>query len=130
MRLHELFHDNKTLNDEFKAAQKYLRGKYGEPIGRGRNRETYSSGKFVIKLPINDEGMYDNYREERTYKKYKKSTTEFAKCKIVTYNNIPLLVMEFIKEMPFNELPDWADYYDCKQVGMARDGNFKAYDYA
>lgn len=39
-----------------------------------------------------------------------------------------LLVMELLG--PLTQLPPpWADYVDCAQVGLARDGNVRAYDF-
>lgn len=50
-----------------------------------------------------------------------------------------LLVMEYARYpgplsdedgfIPYNNLPDWATYVDCQQIGYNRLGNLVAYDF-
>ena len=105
-----------------------LEKKYGKPI-YGRNRAVYISVNFVIKVPTCVNGMFDNTVEAS--KRRKKDWEEYAQSKIITINDMPVLLMERLDIQPIDhkKLPDWAWYIDCFQVGFDKKGVLKAYDY-
>lgn len=104
--------------------------KYGLPIGCGRNRMVFrTQDGHVIKLPINDDGFMDNAREST----WDDPGIPLASCEIKTIisrgQEIDLLVMEEVTPITKrDEMPDWADYVDCQQVGYSKDGRIVAYD--
>ncbi len=72
----------------------------------------------------------ENENEAERYKSgYWLKQHLLAKCKLIYVGGIPVLVMEFVKQIPYKEMPDWADFIDCGQVGYNRRGNIVAYDY-
>lgn len=98
-------------------------------LGTGRNRAVYllPGNRNVIKIPLNDEGVFQNEYEARSAKRddwlYR---WQKARCRLI----FPCLIMEYVELGPFSDLPDWSDYVDCQQVGKNRLGNFVAYDWA
>lgn len=99
-------------------------------LGVGRSRAVFlmPSGRWVLKVPISDEGYWHNQLEATKSKtddwlyKWQK-----AKAKILKSG---LLVMEYVTHVPVGQQPDWASYVDCGQVGLTHDGRIVAYDYA
>lgn len=58
---------------------------------------------------------------------------QHANCKMFFLNKtrIPIIIMEKLNiDHPYKDLPDWANEYDCCQVGSTKSGKFKAYDYS
>mgnify|MGYP003344102627 CR=1 FL=1 len=51
------------------------------------------------------------------------------KCKIIEIRDIPILVMEYVKQLPYKDQPDWAAMIDGGQVGKNKKGNIVAFDY-
>lgn len=99
-------------------------------LGYGRNRLVLklSSGKNVIKIPLNEEGVSDNYRENR-YAKVNGwlDHSQKARCRMFGY----CLVMEYVEPTyEFEGLPNWTGAVDCQQVGYTSDGRLVAYDFA
>lgn len=107
-----------------------LTKKYGEPIGVGRSRAAFRSKSVVFKIPINGQGFHDNAWEARNYQKRTEKSLPMAKCRIIDINDIPILAMELVEYIPYNESPKWADWVDCRQVGKNKKGEVVAYDYA
>jgi len=99
-------------------------------IGTDRNRIVYRRGYFVIKIPLNESGLHDNWHEEMLFKQYGKTRgyIPLARCRLVKNS---ILVMEYIEHTgrSFDGCPGWADYVDCGQVGTDRNGSLVAYDY-
>lgn len=98
-------------------------------IGAGRNRIVYRRGSIVIKIPLNEHGVYDNWHERTVFKTYgKRGEIPYARCRMWKNN---ILVMEYIEHTGrrFEGCPVWADYVDGGQVGTDRNGNLVAYDY-
>jgi hypothetical protein len=97
-------------------------------IGEGRNRICYLHKGYVIKLPKNIEGLFDNSYESRSFliKDYPK-----ARCKLLKQS---ILVMEYVRDyydcgLESSNLPDWAGFVDCMQVGLNKKNELVAYDY-
>lgn len=98
-------------------------------VGEGRHRIVYKHGNYVIKVPLNMWGLASNDKEYRTYQSTNNGWlfgVRYARCKLHWSG---LLVMEYVESVPFEEMPDWAKYIDCQQVGTNRNGNMVAYDY-
>lgn len=107
-------------------------------VGAGRNRIVYRRGNYVVKVPLNEEGVYDNHFERRTFLKYgngEKAYVKYARCRMKG----GLLIMQFARFpgpnstetgfIPWKHLPSWAGSVDCCQVGYNRFGQLVAYDY-
>jgi len=98
-------------------------------LGDGRNRSVYllPSGLYVVKFPKNNWGVHENYVESRSCKRddylYR---WQKAKCRLAGL----WLIMEYVSQVPYDELPDWSKYVDGGQVGLNRKGEYVAYDYA
>jgi hypothetical protein len=104
-------------------------------LAEGRNRAVFiKDEKWVVKVPLNDYGMSDNYAEERRYQKFGKTGDDipYAECRVVhDTNGIPLLEMERVTLLTETDaVPKWADYVDCAQVGRTSSGEIVAYDYS
>ena len=108
--------------------------KYGEPIGDGRNRIVFGNEWYVFKIPRTASGFSENVLEHQYYRGRNAESFPMASCKLVHVCDIPILVMELVKELPYDydreEIPWWVDFIDCQQVGLNRAGNLVAYDYA
>lgn len=50
-----------------------------------------------------------------------------AKCRL---HNSGILIMEYVEQVSLDNLPDWCDFVDCRQVGYNRYSQLVAYDYA
>lgn len=109
-------------------------------LGAGRYRQVYllPSRKFVVKVPINMDGVIANDNEYKYWKNRKtikeKFGTELARCRLYqgpVYQD-KLLVMEYVslKHYPNNfGIPDWVFNLDAHQVGYDPQGKLVAYDY-
>lgn len=108
--------------------------------GIGRHRIVFSRKGVVIKIAHCPDGEFANFQEYKSqdkimvYSKEQNKTLPIperrAKCKLFFLpNGAPALVMEKV-ECVTEGRPDWSDFYDCRQVGKDKEGNWKAYDYA
>lgn len=99
-------------------------------LGSGRNRHTFQHGNYVVKVPKNAQGTYDNEYEARQWKRYGRKE-HLARCRLL--GNFPclLLVMELVEPVreEFDKLPPWTGYIDCRQVGYTLKGELVAYDF-
>lgn len=97
--------------------------------GQGRGRLAIRRGNYVYKFPVNESGESWNFREADKYYCYKGNMygIPLAKCRLLSSG---VLVMEYLEPIPQSEVPDWADFVDCRQVGRNSKGVIKAYDYA
>jgi len=83
------------------------------------------SGKYVLKVPLNERGEDENWWEHYRYNVLGWKDL-YAKCRLVG----KCLVMEFVKvATDLKNLPDWTRDIDCAQVGWNRKGKLVAYDY-
>jgi hypothetical protein len=126
------FKERRRLGKKLKRICDRLKKLYGSPIC-GRNRATFIIHDYVIKCPINESGIHDNYNEAEIYKQYGNSEIApfpLAKCHLLTTNDIPMVLMEKVEIKPFDEAwPRWVDFVDCQQVGYNKNGLLVAYDY-
>lgn len=110
------------------CAARYRR-RYGPPIGRGRNRAVFADGDdWVIKVPVNEDGMLDNARESA----HADPGIPLAPCELIDDHpdGVPVLRMRRVREVfiPHAEQPFWMGFVDCGQVGYLPDGTLVAYD--
>lgn len=112
-------------------------------IGEGKHRRVFKtrSNKFVIKFPMNSNGLKANQYEADNYKLYRSEPNEigivYAPCRLIKQSALLMMVMEY--EFGFDEgllfankvnvnIPKWAYSIDCHQVGMISSGKIVAYD--
>lgn len=120
-----------TIQKLINKTIKELRSKY-EVIGEGHNRIVFlKDDDWVIKCPLNEDGLNDNISEARRYRQFGDTDlVKYAECKMFFLNDINCLEMERVYPISKSERPDWADYVDGGQVGKNKDGKILAYDYA
>lgn len=106
-------------------------------IGSGRNRAVFRHGNYVVKIPLNTDGIDDNYYERGiwTQPKYRDIRLRYARCRLFG----TILIMQFARftgpvsddtgYIAMQDCPSWAYSIDCCQVGYNRFGNIVAYDY-
>lgn len=119
-----------VLQPLIREARKFLREKFGEPIGVGRNREVYRDGGTVLKLPLSEYGVQDNEGEASRYILWSPQDEHYASCHIEPMYDLPILRMEYVERAKSRKgLPDWVDFIDGFQVGYNKHGKLVAYDY-
>lgn len=120
-------------------------------IGHGKHRRGYLSpnGRYVLKFPMFSGGMHDNRLEHQTWHRHKNTPNKdgilYAPCRII--DNFVLMMWACSDTCGWSDgcnraieggtlkrrtenVPMWADYIDCSQVGTLRNGKIVAYDYA
>lgn len=108
-------------------------------VQQGRNRRVYIIGTYVIKVPLNLNGVTDNDWEGSVSNGPKPSEWDviYPKHKrLAWYRGIPILFMEFVRPAltkhitkRLGSVPKWVDRVDCGQVGFNKQGRLMAYDY-
>lgn len=106
-------------------------------LGEGNGRIGFQHGRYVVKVPLNESGLHDNWKEYDRWEDYRKcyfsSETQskpivkFARCRLL-FNYF--LIMELVRPCLRKEQPDWARWIDCGQVGFNSKNVIVAYDYA
>jgi len=109
-----------------------LTSRLGASIGQGLGRVVFKSHHVVLKAPINDKGVMDNYREHRKWiNRGTYGEVTLARCRLIHIRDIPVVVMTKVNtNLSLDSLPRWSQYVDCLQVGMDKQGVYRAYDYA
>lgn len=102
-------------------------------LGEGRNRLVFGHNGFVIKVPKDTAGYFDNEREARISRMFGRLPNLdgvcYARCHLLPNG---WLVMERVVEYlnyGHPECPEWGGFIDCCQVGKTKDGRVVAYDY-
>lgn len=127
-----------NLNSVLTELDRRYRSRASE-IHAGRNRRVYVMGTYVIKVPLNLNGVADNDWEgsvrngafvseyELVYPKHKR---------MVYWRGIPVVFMEYVEPATSKQIikqvgkvPNWVDRVDCGQVGFNKHGLLVAYDY-
>lgn len=126
------FEDQGFWQDVFlpKCAEFLMKFGFNEYPECGRHRCTFinKNRNVVIKVPSCELGMASNEDEYNS-----RNDIQHANCKLLFLNKtrIPIIIMEKLNiDHPYKDLPDWANTYDCCQVGSNKSGKFKAYDYS
>jgi hypothetical protein len=102
----------------------------------GTTRAVFFGDGYVIKVPVNSEGVRGNFVELHWYHEYitKRDTTIHpAQCwmhPLSEHYRIPIVCMVEVEvpEKPM-DLPKWCYTIDNAQVGFDQSGNLVAYDY-
>lgn len=115
----------------------YLTSIKFEYTGRGASREAYKRGNIVVKVPLHEYGIMDNFIEAKAYSKYRNAETtggwydlskkkiSLAPCHLM---NNHCLMMPFIEKEIMKLPPDWVLRLDGGQAGLYN-GRYVAYDY-
>ncbi len=98
-------------------------------LGEGSQRRVYGHKNFVIKIPLDWDGLNSNDREARVYKSTNDGWSRGIKRARCRLHPSGLLIMEYVAPAHRKSLPEWACYVDCQQVGYNRKGQLVAYDY-
>ena len=127
------------LLEQIKILKEKLSNIYSKDSGRTRDC-FFVSDEFVVKIPLDEAGCFDNEREARICKIYNKQINKnchydgdphYAKCQLEYIWSVPILFMERVRlPVSYKGLPDWIGYIDCMQVGYNKQGKLVAYDYA
>lgn len=116
--------DDDIKNQKASLVLKELINKYGIPEC-GRNRATFLSKSFVIKFPLNVDGEKNNESEAAFI------SNKTARGKIIKLNDFKCIIQEKLNlNIDINNLPQWCNLIDSKQVGLDKFGNLKSYDFA
>lgn len=96
-------------------------------LGSGLTRQVWQreGSKYVVKVPLNENGYYDNLNEHDRYRSYK--SRPFAPCRMLKGG---YLLMLYIEHVGFSKEADWTWGIDGGQVGLTPAGKLVAYDYA
>jgi hypothetical protein len=108
-----------------------LQERCGPPRACGRHRVVFESRHVVFKLPRNHEGILDNEREARAFRRRHAKSIAMAPCRLVPWADFPVLAMRKLDlRGSIKDMPSWASWVDCAQLGRDRRGVWLAYDYA
>lgn len=118
---------------------KFMFEKYGAPK-LGTSRVTYLSKFVVFKVPISEYGFRTNDLEASIISIGEPDDPFYiplAKSKHFPNCDIPIVVMEKVKEASYDEIknslgyvPDFVSAVDMGQVGFTKKGKLVAFDYA
>lgn len=121
--------------------QLHIRFDRNREMHSGRNRNVFDCGNYVVKLPVNCEGISDNDWEGSVSNGPTQPrdnwTVRYARTRMMwVANKIPVVFMEKVEDASLQEIknrlgnvPDWIDCVDCGQVGFNRKQELLAYDY-
>lgn len=112
--------------------------KRAKAVFMGRNRIVYDMGKYVVKIPLNEDGIADNDWEGSTVWEDSpdhitaRTRAAWVDCKC--HGVIPILFAERVNfealaGVGYEALPEWAGSIDCGQVGYTKKGKLVAYDF-
>jgi hypothetical protein len=134
---------NMTMQQELDDVLNIFVSRYGGKalsIEQGRNRRVYVMKAYVVKVPVNQDGIADNHWEGSVSNssQYPQSDwqVQFARTRLVFQNGIPIVYMERVEEATsgaihnrLGRVPNWIGCVDCGQVGFTKRGALVAYDY-
>lgn len=106
----------------------------------GRNREVFVFRGYVVKVPLNLNGIADNDWEGSVSnsEEYPQSDwqVQYARTRMVYVKDIPVVFMEKLEDVTSKEIvrrlgrePNWTGCVDGGQVGFNKHGRLLAYDY-
>lgn len=111
-------------------------------IHKARTRWVYEFKHYVIKVPINAEGLrandwegsVSNEKRRLKSKRYLEYWVQYPRTRLYYFKDIPLVLMELIAPLDwsktcYDDQPDWVGSVDCGQVGYTKKGRLVAYDY-
>jgi hypothetical protein len=101
----------------------------------GRTRAVFDLGDgWVVKIPLNDEGVGASSSEEYAYQRGLANGDPWipvARCEFRQLGERYYLHMERVEPLVFksyDDVPQWVGYVDGGQVGHTADGRLVAYD--
>jgi hypothetical protein len=126
-----------NLEQELQEIKRRFFKKFGHGQA-GNRRVVYKiSDKFVVKVPLNQDGIDHNKEERKIYLSSTKDNCRYARCYLFhdkdTSNLVPLLIMDIVAPVQDDErqrLPEWTLSIDLQQVGYNKRGELVAFDYA
>lgn len=106
-------------------------------LDSGRNRLVFKlkSGNYVLKFPLNEDGVSDNDWEASTCSNKNdrdRDEVQWPKTRYIEIEGFICCIMEYIEPITSFEnknLPDWINSVDGGQVGYNKKGLLLAYDY-
>lgn len=116
----------------------------GQEPSCGTERATFFDDHFVVKIPVNYEGVRSNYCEIHMYDRYLYRPVPGgvvpAKCWLIEdwseQYRVPIIGMvRMVKTFSWGNLPTeftlpaWCEAVDSKQVGIDPEGKLVAYDF-
>lgn len=120
------------MEDNFVQFEEYLKSRGFEYIGCGSFRRGFRRNKIIIKVPRNDDGLYDNRVEAAAWHKYKNQPSSqgiiLAPCRLLS-NGCLMMVRVERKYFTEEAAPSWAKAVEGWQVGTYR-GRLVAFDFA
>jgi hypothetical protein len=105
-------------------------------LGSGRHRFVFLSPnkRYVLKFPIDYDGLLANEEEEQVFKSSLTnliSDIKYAPCRLISNT---ILMMRYVEDIFYSrkitELPIWVNEIDSCQVGLTKDGKLVAYDFS
>jgi hypothetical protein len=97
----------------------YIQSKGFSCIGLGQYRLVFRRKNVVVKFPLSLIGLEDNICEAYAYDKYRKQPNHngafFVPCRLLANGS---LMMNFVKHMPYADMPQWTYYIDGSQCGI------------
>jgi hypothetical protein len=101
-----------------------------EEIDSGSYRTAFMRGNVVIKVPLSEEGLIDNWVEAKGWKTYRHRATRnrirLAPCRLLPNG---CLMMVKVDVSWCDSFPPWTELVEGGQVGTYK-GRVVAYDYA
>lgn len=135
LRLSLDFGDSPKLIDAIRATINHFLEMEAEFLGAGRTRIVFALDEDrIVKIPFSNEGLSASGNEAMQCEAYSKTGEGIpvADCEFVLFAGvgIEVLVMERLRSFPAraDELPGWADFVDCRQVGYNSKGELVAFD--
>ena len=106
-------------------------------VFRGRNRNVFDMGSYVVKIPKNFYGMGDNEWEGSVSNANEDpEEIQYARTRLIYWEDIPIVFMEYVEPATSTEIvekigaePEWVACVDCGQVGFNKNGRLVVYDY-
>lgn len=128
--------DGKKQNKMAEKICKKMQEKY-TLLDIGRNRLVFKlkSGNYVLKFPLNEDGVSDNDWEASICSNKNEGDideVQWPKTRYIEIEGFICCVMEYIEPITYFEdkvLPDWIHSVDGGQVGYNKKGVLLAYDY-
>lgn len=105
-------------------------------VGIGRNRAVFSKAGYVVKVPINYNGIIDNEWEAAHCGNAREGCVQHARTRSAFLGGLQLCLMEFVEYATTEDIierighePSWVWGVDCGQVGWNRKGKLVAFDF-
>jgi len=98
-------------------------------VGVGRHRTVFRDGDVVYKVPHDETGYGALSNSLEAAPITVEDPDHYALCEIVSIQDFPVLMMEYVEHCGWSEEKDWTWGIDCGQIGHTKDGRLVAYDW-